>query len=192
MKVMNTKPVQTSVAIVLAILVLASIAGRLGLVESLAARDDPSLSPAGRLCAGFADQRGAIVGLAYAETEDQLIATAIERLGLPEACGSLDLPDDLETGALVRLGLADGGCALGSIGRLPGPQRLVCGTGIDVNRDPGRDIELLPGIGPKKAAAIVESRERDGPFESLDDLARVRGIGAKTVERIRPWAEPVR
>jgi len=35
----------------------------------------------------------------------------------------------------------------------------------------------LPGIGPATAAAIVTDREQHGPFASVDDLSRVRGIG---------------
>jgi competence protein ComEA len=43
----------------------------------------------------------------------------------------------------------------------------------------------LHGIGPAKAQAIVAHRDKHGPFRSADDLARVRGIGRKTVERNR-------
>ncbi|MDD5305957.1 MAG: ComEA family DNA-binding protein [Deltaproteobacteria bacterium] len=71
--------------------------------------------------------------------------------------------------------------------RLPGPRRLLCGVGLDVNRDPAVDLELLPGIGPVKARRIVESREREGPFRSVEDLDRVPGVGTSTVERLRPW-----
>lgn len=44
----------------------------------------------------------------------------------------------------------------------------------------------LSGIGLSKAEAIVAHREKHGPFKSADDLAKVKGIGAKTVERIKP------
>ncbi|MBW2277815.1 MAG: helix-hairpin-helix domain-containing protein [Deltaproteobacteria bacterium] len=172
------------------LLALAAIGGRLGFSELLFADPGPDLAPVGPLCAGFVDDSEAIIGIASGETSAELLASGIERLDLPEACRALQLPGDLVAGALIRLRLKSGGCEIGSIDRLPGPQRLVCGTGIDVNRDPVRDIELLPGIGPKKAGAIVESRNDEGPFDSLDDLARVKGIGEKTVERIRPWAEP--
>jgi len=43
----------------------------------------------------------------------------------------------------------------------------------------------LVGIGPSKAQAIVAHRDKHGPFRSAEDLARVRGIGAKTVDRNR-------
>jgi competence protein ComEA len=49
----------------------------------------------------------------------------------------------------------------------------------------------LPEIGEALAKGIVESREQDGPFASHDDLDRVRGIGPKTLERIRPYLRPV-
>lgn len=44
---------------------------------------------------------------------------------------------------------------------------------------------VLVGVGPSKAAAIVEYRKANGPFKSADELANVKGIGLKTVERNR-------
>lgn len=41
------------------------------------------------------------------------------------------------------------------------------------------------GIGPSKAKAIVQYREENGPFSSVDDLLEVKGIGAKTLDRNR-------
>jgi competence protein ComEA len=46
-------------------------------------------------------------------------------------------------------------------------------------------LQSLPQIGPKTAAAIVEYRQAHGPFATVDDLRRVRGIGAATVKRLR-------
>ena len=40
----------------------------------------------------------------------------------------------------------------------------------------------LNGIGKKKAEDIVKYRKENGPFKSLDDIANVKGIGAKTIE----------
>lgn len=60
---------------------------------------------------------------------------------------------------------------------------------IDVNRAGMDELMLLPGIGPKKAEAVVEWRTKRGRFRSLDDLLEVRGIGKATLERLRPYAE---
>lgn len=58
---------------------------------------------------------------------------------------------------------------------------------IDVNRAGWVEWAQLPGIGEVLARRIVEDRRQNGPFVSIDDLKRVKGIGPKTVERIRPW-----
>ncbi|MDZ7643718.1 MAG: helix-hairpin-helix domain-containing protein [Woeseiaceae bacterium] len=54
---------------------------------------------------------------------------------------------------------------------------------VDVNSADAATISAeLQGVGMTKARAIVEWREANGPFGSADDLARVKGIGARTVE----------
>lgn len=58
---------------------------------------------------------------------------------------------------------------------------------VNVNTADAKTLaKELNGIGLSKAEAIVAHREKNGPFKSADDLARVKGIGAKTVERIKP------
>lgn len=57
---------------------------------------------------------------------------------------------------------------------------------VDINSaDAATLAQSINGIGPSKAQAIVEYREANGPFASLDDLVLVQGIGAKTLDRIR-------
>lgn len=57
---------------------------------------------------------------------------------------------------------------------------------VDINRaDAATLVKALDGVGPAKAAAIVEHRKTHGPFRSLDDLMQVKGIGPKTIERNR-------
>lgn len=60
------------------------------------------------------------------------------------------------------------------------------GGGIDINTASESELTKLPGIGKSKAAAIVAHRAANGPFRSVDDLTKVKGIGAKTMEAIRP------
>ncbi len=56
---------------------------------------------------------------------------------------------------------------------------------IDINRAGPRELSLLAGVGPILARRIVEDRQRRGPFESLEALARVHGIGDTKIEQIQ-------
>lgn len=57
---------------------------------------------------------------------------------------------------------------------------------VDINAADAAQLEKsLVGVGPSKAEAIVEYRKANGPFKSADELALVKGIGLKTVERNR-------
>jgi competence protein ComEA len=57
---------------------------------------------------------------------------------------------------------------------------------VDVNRATADELQKLPGIGPKLAQRILDERGR-ARFKSVDDLRRVAGIGAKTLEHLRPY-----
>jgi len=57
---------------------------------------------------------------------------------------------------------------------------------VNVNRaDAAAIADALNGVGAAKAAAIVSYREEHGPFKSIDALAEVKGIGAKTLDKNR-------
>lgn len=58
---------------------------------------------------------------------------------------------------------------------------------IDLNRATKEDLMTLPGIGPALAERILENRESKGPFQSVEDLMRIRGIKEKTLEKLRPF-----
>jgi competence protein ComEA len=69
----------------------------------------------------------------------------------------------------------------------PEGNALVAGRRLDPNRASAEELELLPSVGPSLARRIVAERERGGPFLRAEDLRRVKGIGAKTLEKLRPW-----
>jgi competence protein ComEA len=48
------------------------------------------------------------------------------------------------------------------------------------------DLRRLPGVGPKRAEAILALRSRLGRFRAVDDLLKVKGIGRATLRRLRP------
>lgn len=50
-------------------------------------------------------------------------------------------------------------------------------TPVDLNGSDAAELESLPGIGPATAAAILQHRERNGPFSAVEELLDVRGIG---------------
>jgi competence protein ComEA len=56
---------------------------------------------------------------------------------------------------------------------------------VDVNRATAAELETLPGVGPATAAAIVDDRERNGPFATIDELDRVPGIGPSKLDALR-------
>lgn len=56
---------------------------------------------------------------------------------------------------------------------------------IDINTASADELETLPGIGPALAERIVAYRTEHGPFQSVDELAEVRGISPRMVEELR-------
>lgn len=59
---------------------------------------------------------------------------------------------------------------------------------IDINQATADELDRLPRVGPKIAGRIIEFRSMYGRFQSVDELMGVRGIGATTLELIRPHA----
>lgn len=91
----------------------------------------------------------------------------------------------------LALLLAAATAALGALAFAESRARARAGAGLpvlrpDLNDAPERHLRLLPGIGPVRARAIVEERVRGGPFVSVDDLERVRGIGPATTAALAP------
>jgi len=60
-----------------------------------------------------------------------------------------------------------------------GPQK------VDLNRADQEELESLPGVGPHLAAQILDYREKLGPFQRVEDLMNVRGIGEKKFEQLK-------
>ncbi|MFA7241256.1 MAG: helix-hairpin-helix domain-containing protein [Sulfuricellaceae bacterium] len=56
---------------------------------------------------------------------------------------------------------------------------------VDINSATAEQLDVLKGIGPAKAKAIIEYRTKNGPFKSVDDLENVKGIGKKTIDGFR-------
>ncbi|MBD8702183.1 ComEA family DNA-binding protein [Frigoribacterium sp. CFBP 13712] len=83
-----------------------------------------------------------------------------------------------------------GGGAAGAGGAAGGAGVGGAGAGgaaaVDLNLADDAALQTLPGVGPATAAAILDWREQNGAFRSVDDLLGVPGIGEKTLEKLRP------
>lgn len=65
------------------------------------------------------------------------------------------------------------------------PDAAASTTALDINTATVEQLQTLPGIGRARAQAIVDERTQNGPFTSVDDLARVQGVGPATVNNLR-------
>ena len=68
------------------------------------------------------------------------------------------------------------------------PCQVLAMDKIDINSASVSELQELPGVGSKTAQRIVEYRSQHGPFQSVDGLMNVKGIGAKKLDKIRAMA----
>ncbi len=57
---------------------------------------------------------------------------------------------------------------------------------VNINTATKEELDALPGVGPVKAQAIIDYRNANGRFKSLEDLKKVNGIGDATFEKLKP------
>jgi competence protein ComEA len=93
-------------------------------------------------------------------------------------------------GALAALGLLAAAPAWGAqdgSARRPAAakQRLESGVKVDLNRAAIEELVRLPGIGRKRAEAIVAYRKKR-PFRRVREIRKIRGVGRKTFQRLAP------
>ena len=74
-----------------------------------------------------------------------------------------------------------------SVDPMSADKRLALGIPIDLNRSSFADLVLVPGIGEKTAEKIVEERRFNGAFVRIEELARVKGIKEKRLEKLRRY-----
>lgn len=58
---------------------------------------------------------------------------------------------------------------------------------VDLNQAGADELAALPGVGPSLSAAIVADRLAKGPFKTLEELDRVRGVGPAILQQIKPF-----
>ena len=102
---------------------------------------------------------------------------------LPQAdLANVNLAQPLKDGMQIRVPeRADAGGSAAAMAQNDGK--------IHINTADEKKLDELPGVGPVMAKRIVEYRNEHGPFESVDDLTKIRGIGPEKLEKIREKAE---
>jgi competence protein ComEA len=111
-----------------------------------------------------------------------IVADAVDAAGgaLPGAdLDSLNLAAPVESGQRILVPLP--GTSLPT-GEDPGPSSTGA---LDLNQATAAELESLPGIGPSLASAIVQYREQNGPFQSVEELVNVPGIGEARLAQLR-------
>lgn len=60
---------------------------------------------------------------------------------------------------------------------------------LNINTASAEELQTLPNIGAEMAQRIVDYRSQNGNFTSVDALQNVKGVGAKTLEKLRPFVD---
>ena len=63
---------------------------------------------------------------------------------------------------------------------------FAASAAVNLNTATKEELVALPGIGPAKAQAILDYRNKNGAFKSVEELKDVKGIGAKRFEKLKP------
>lgn len=137
---------------------------------------------------------GAMLLIVFARSGDVQITLPTAELevsvdGAVSTAGVYRLPAGSNVGDLVRAagGFAENADTMGlDFMRLLEDGELVTlpARCLDINTATAEEFDSLPNIGPARAADIVAYRTENGDFQSVDDLALVRGIGAATIANI--------
>ncbi|MEW5922126.1 MAG: ComEA family DNA-binding protein [Bacillota bacterium] len=203
-------PKEQKLLILLAFLLILGVVLRFALPaeKGIAVLKGGGETPAGSIAGGEKDAASAVSAAAAAVEKD-----VEEKMIVIHVAGAVSRPGvyHLPAGSRVyeALDQAGGGLAEADLDRINLAQPLVdgqqvyfplkgeeglgplAGSGvssagrININTAGREQLESLPGIGAVKAQNIINYRQQNGPFHSIEDLLEVSGIGTKTLEGIR-------
>jgi len=92
-------------------------------------------------------------------------------------------------GALLVVTFLAGGLTMAAAGKVHAATKadaqLSAPVMVNINKAGAEELDKVRGIGPAMAQRIIEFREQNGPFKSVDDLVQVRGIGGSKLQKIK-------
>jgi competence protein ComEA len=71
-------------------------------------------------------------------------------------------------------------------GKAPAKAAAAVSSPVNINTATVAQLEGLPGIGARTAQAIVDQRQKKGPYKKIEELMNVKGIGEKSFLRLKP------
>jgi competence protein ComEA len=121
---------------------------------------------------------GAPAALPSAKPSTSFLAGGLAQVAAASASASARAPE---------AGAPDGGPPTGDAGSSPPNGGLTADGKVILNRASADDLRKLPGVGAKRAQAIVELRTKlGGRFKRVTELLRVKGIGPKGLRKMEP------
>lgn len=152
----------------------------------IALQPPPTPGPIRVHIAGSVNQPGV-----YSLDRRAIVAEAIEAAGGASVDANLELVNlaaPLSDGAKVTVP-AVGDLSAGGEAPQPVVEPASSQERLDINSATAPELERLPGIGPSLAEEIVSFRNANGPFQTVDDLQHVSGIGPAKLDAIRDLVE---
>lgn len=109
---------------------------------------------------------------------DSEILPAMERLGLNNDC-AIRLLEQLASASYPAQAHVQDNCMTITVTErsLSGQTSILLGIPINLNSADIADLEALDGVGPELASSIITDRNTNGPFCSVSELSRIKGIG---------------
>lgn len=135
------------------------------------------------------DVKGAVnkPGVYEADGEDRVIDMINKAGGLKESADEAKINFAIRVEDEMVIYVPEIGEALEQVGGIMTP---IGGTDqqdgkVNINTADDAELQTLTGIGPAKAAAIIDYREKNGPFQAIEDLKLISGIGEKSFEKLK-------
>ncbi|MBS4100994.1 ComEA family DNA-binding protein [Tsukamurella paurometabola] len=146
------------------------------------------LQPGARVADALTAARGTLGG---ADTASLNLAQPLRDgdqvvVGVVDPKAGVTLRSSVRSGSVAGAAGAPSGAPGGSVGGAAGGADAA--GAVNINTASAAELDRLPGVGAATAAAIIAYRDKNGPFRTVDDLAKVSGIGEAKLAKIKPMA----